>query len=307
MQKFNDITPKSRLLRILRLLSESPKRYTKRQLAELFLVHEDTIKRDLAEIKNAGFELDIDYLHRYSLQVDQAYESLSEWLFISPQEQQYLEDSLQRMDRADKRYERVRRKIDSLFDISKLGGSLFTKPFLSKINQLEKAKAAQKVVELKEYRSTNSGRVSDRLVEPFHISPKDDILHAYDIEKKVLRHYRISRIERVETTDTPWQYAGHHHVKATDPFRIVDDNQVHVHIRMKVGAYNELIERFPMTLSCLYLSGDEADVYELDCKVNHRFIGLSNFILGYHEFIVEILEPYSLLEHLQAEVGKIKF
>jgi predicted DNA-binding transcriptional regulator YafY len=36
------------------------------------------------------------------------------------------------------------------------------------------------------------------LVEPFQVSVKEDILHAFEVEKKAIRHFRISRIERVE-------------------------------------------------------------------------------------------------------------
>ncbi|MBK7873835.1 MAG: hypothetical protein IPJ74_25840 [Saprospiraceae bacterium] len=43
------------------------------------------------------------------------------------------------------------------------------------------------------------------------------------------------RIIRVELTDQPWEYMGYHNIMLTDPFRIVDSNQVMVHLRMRVG------------------------------------------------------------------------
>jgi predicted DNA-binding transcriptional regulator YafY len=71
------------------------------------------------------------------------------------------------------------------------------------------------------------------LVEPFQVSVKEDILHAFEVEKKAIRHFRISRIERVELLDADWQYETQHYVTATDPFRIVNDDKVRVHIRLK--------------------------------------------------------------------------
>jgi predicted DNA-binding transcriptional regulator YafY len=307
MQKFNDISPKNRLLKVLIALTESPNRYTKVDLATQYNVHKDTIKEDIEDIRNAGFQVTHDKQYRYAIVQDKVYEHLKELLFFSENEQGFILDVLEKTNHADKRYERVRKKLENIHDISKIGSSMITKPFLTKINLLEKAKASKFLVKLVGYRSTNSSDVTDRLVEPFQISHKEDMLHSFDVEKKDIRHFRLSRIERVEVVEVPWTYEGKHHVKATDPFRIVDDKQVSVHIRMKVGGLNEITERFPLTSAYLKPAADEAGLYDLECKVNHRFYGLSNFILGHHRDIVEILEPESLLEHIQKEVEKIKF
>ena len=75
----------------------------------------------------------------------------------------------------------------------------------------------------------------------------------------------------------------------------------------EVGGYNELTERFPLTQAYLQPSADEAGVFDFECKVNERFYGLTNFILGYHEHIIEIVEPESLIEHIKAHIGRINF
>ena len=307
MQKFNETSPNIRLLRILRAMIERPYGNTKQDWADLYNVHKDTIKTDLEDIRNAGFEVKYDKQYRYAIEQDKALEHLKELLFFSENEQDFLLNALEKMSQTDKRYARVRKKLETIYDISKLGSSMISKPFLTKINLLERAKGQKYLVKLIGYRSTNSSDVTDRLVEPFHISPKEDMLHSFDVEKKNIRHFRLSRIERVEIIEVPWNYEGKHYKKATDPFRIVDDKQVDVHIRLKVGGYNELTERFPLTSSYLKPAADEAGIFDLECKVNHRFFGLSNFILGYHEHIVEVLEPESLLDHLQNEVKKINF
>ncbi len=288
-------------------MTERPFSHTKQYWADEYNVHKDTIKEDIEEIRNAGFEVIHDKKYRYGISQDRAYEHLRELLFFSEKEQDFVLHALTKMNHGDKRYERVRKKLDTIYDVSKLGSSIISKPFLTKINLLERAKKEKILVKLINYRSTNSSEVADRLVEPFNISPKEDILHSFDVEKKEIRHFRISRIERVEVIEVPWNYEGKHYVKATDPFRIVDDQQVHIHLRLKVGGYNELIERFPLTQNYLRPSADEAGIYELECKVNHRFYGISNFILGYHSNVVEIVEPESLLEHIQNEVKKINF
>lgn len=304
---YNDITSGQRLIYLLRIIIESPYHYTKKQLAKKFNVHVDTIKKDFEDIKNAGFEMDIDSKYRYALLADRPYEHLKNLLLFSEEEQKYLITALNAQKGEEKMQKRMQNKLLSIYEMSRLGNSLITKPFLNKVNLLESAKKTQTQVILKGYHSSNSSTVADRQVEPFHISTEEDILHAFDVAKKEIRHYRISRIGKVLTTENIWQYTGLHHVKAADPFRIVDDIQEHVHIRLKVGGYNELIERFPLTKAYLSPSSDNQEIYELYCKVNHNFFGLSNFILGYHAQIEDIVAPESLRSFLKEELSKINF
>lgn len=103
-----------------------------------------------------------------------------------------------------------------------------------------------------------------------------------------------------------WEFEQRHIVMPTDPFRIVDAKQVMVHLRMKVGAYNELTERFPTTKAYVMESA-VGDVFDFQCMVNQRFLGLTNFILGNYHQLVEILEPEGLLDHLRKAVGRMEF
>eukprot|EP01035_Chromulina_nebulosa_P000334 gene334-476_t len=179
-------------------------------------------------------------------------------------EKDFLLDALVKANATDRRLEKIREKLETIYDVSKLGSSLFSKTFLTKANLLEQAKQQKRVVKLINYRSTNSSDVTDRMVEPFSVSTKEDILQAFDTDKQVIRHFRISRIERVELQKLDWAYETRHYVTATDPFRIVNDRQVRVHIKLKVGGYNELTERFPLTQAYLQPSADEAGVFDFE-------------------------------------------
>lgn len=302
MNKFNDQSPKTRLLKVLLLLLERPNGYTKKQLAEKYNVHEDTIKKDFDEIRNAGFTLDFDTNYRYAIRNDHAYEYLKELLYFSDREQLLLDKVITQIDPTD---QRLHQKIKSIHDISRLGSNLLNKAFLTKINLLEKAKQHRKQVILVDYRSTNSSKLASRTVEAFHISPADDMIQSFDVQVNALRHYRISRISRIEITKANWSNAGKHYIEATDPFRIATNQLIPVHIRLGVGGYNELIERFPLTLTYLHPSPEKADEYDLQCKVNPHFYGLTNFLLGYHDHVIEIVEPESLRDHIKNQLNKI--
>lgn len=297
---------KERLLRILLALAETPFGYTRKELAVRYGVDRDTIKNDFNTLKNVGFLLEKDEQHRYRLVLDKPYKKLKELLHFTEEDQQLLEQAIDQISPHTRRGEQLKKKLSSLYDYYKLGHAYLRKPYLRKVDALIQAKDEEKVVVLVGYRSSNSNKVEDRMVEPFHVSPPDDTLQAFDLEKKAIRHFRLSRITRVKLLDENWTHKGHHAVMLTDPFRIVDNHQVPIHLRLRVGAYNELIERYPLTKA--YIEETEhPDIYDFQCMVNHRFLGLSNFILGNHHQIIEVISPESLKNHLNEIVRNLKF
>lgn len=302
---YSDYGTRMRIVLLIRTLSESPWVFTLRQIAQRFQVSPDTIKGDLDTLRNAGYVVDYDKRYRYAFREEKPFTYLKDLLHFSEEDQLLLEEAIDQISPHTRRGERLKMKLSSLYNYNQLGHAYLRKPYLTKVDLLIKAKTEKRQVILQGYKSSNSNIISDRIVEPFHPSPPDDVLHAFDLEKQELRHFRISRITRVKLMDENWQYEGKHQILLTDPFRIVDNRQAMVHLRLKVGAYNELIERFPLTKA--YLSEAEEDIYDFQCMVNHRFIGLTNFILGYHHQLVEVLAPDSLLKHLQDEVKKMKF
>lgn len=302
----NEYGTKHRILRIMLALLENPKRYTKSRLAEIYGCNESTIKRDFEILSNAGFVIRHDSRYRYYFVEEGPYKRLKNLLHFSEEDQVLLYQAIDNLGIHDKKQERLKRKITSLYDYRRLGHSYLRKPYLSKVDTLVEAKTNKWQVILVDYRSSQSNMISDRLVEPFHLSPSDDTLQAFDVNKKELRHFRISRIKKVKMTKDSWEWEPKHHIKRTDPFRIVDNDQVSVHLRLKIGAYNELIERFPLTKAYLEETSED-EIYDFQCEVNHKFIGLTNFILGYHHQLVEIIFPDSLKDHLRSQIEKMNF
>lgn len=297
---------RARILRILFAVLERPYGYTAQQLADRYNVSKDTIADDLRILANMGLVLDYDNRYRYALKVENHLRQLKDLLHFSEEDQALLYEAIDKLPIQTVRQQQLKSKLSSVYDFRRLGFAYLRKPHLTKVDQLLQAKEEKRQVILVEYRSSNSNAIADRCVEPFHVSPPDDTLQAYDADKKKLRHFRISRIKRITLTDTPWQFEGHHTIMRTDPFRIVDNNQVLVHLRLSVGAYNELLERYPLTKSYLEET-DDPNIFDFQCMVNSQFYGLSNFILGFHHQIIEVVAPESLREHLREEIAKMKF
>lgn len=307
MAKEHEYGTKTRILRIMKALQDWPFHYTRQMLAKRYGVHADTIKEDLTAIRNAGFDLEYNKAYRYGFSADMPYEELKSMLQLSEADQLRLLKALGEVEPGNPQFEALSRRIASLLGNAKKEKSLLRRPYLTKVDLLDTAKIEKCQVVLIDYRSSNSNVVADRLVEPFYAKAEDDILQAFDVDKKELRHFRISRIKRIQKTDSPWAFEDQHKILATDPFRIVDDEQVMVHLRLKVGAYNELVERFPLSKAYIQEDAFEKDIFDFQARVNHQFYGLTNFILGFHHQIVEVLEPDRLKEHLRREIRKMPF
>jgi predicted DNA-binding transcriptional regulator YafY len=321
---------KQRIIRLFKAIQEQPFRYTRKELADLMGVHPDTIKHDIEIIKNVGYDLDYDKRSfRYGFAQDQPFEELKELLALNEGEQLHLLQALKSMQPESKAIKQLVERLSASFGLqaqldSGYGEARLSqeeermaeysprpeqlrRPYLTKFQLLEQARQQKVQVVLVGYRSSNSNEVRDRMVEPFHAKMEDDTVQAYDVEKKKLRHFLLSRILRIQMTDQPWQYEHKHHKQATDPFRIVDDKQELVHLRLKVGAYNELVERFPLTKAYIQEDGADEHIYDFQCSVNHKFYGLTNFILGFHHQIVEVIGPERLKAHLRKEVGRMRW
>ena len=297
---------KSRILRLLCSLLDSSNGYTKKQLAKNLGVKPRTIKGDIEVLRNHSFQVECDENYRYKLVLEERFEQLKELLHFTKDEQNFLRTAIEKYDRHSKKGQKILKKLNSLYDFNRLGHPYLRRPYLMKINQLEQAIKEKKRVLLKDYYSSNSNTIKDRFVEVFHLSLNEDILHAFDIEANDIRHFRISRFLRVDLKLDAWQCETKHRVLATDPFRISNDNQVTVHLRLKVGAFNELTESFPATKQYIEFDAEEEGIFDFQCKVNAGFLGLSNFILGYHHQLVEVVKPESLINHLQEKLQEIQ-
>ena len=169
MPKEHEYGYKVRLLRIMRALMDRPKAYTKKQLAEMYGVNEDTIKNDFEALKSAGFLIDFDEKYRYCFVEDKPYKQLKDLLHFSEEDQMMLELAIDQIAPHEKRAERLKKKLASLYDFQRLGHAYLRKPYLTKVDLLMEAREKELQVVLEDYHSSNSNVVADRLVEPFHI------------------------------------------------------------------------------------------------------------------------------------------
>lgn len=294
---------KTRLLRIMKALIEQPGFYTKRKLASLYDVSIDTISHDFNALNNAGFLLEFDEKHRYSFVQEKPFRQLQDLLHFSEEDQLLLYQAMELIPSSDNRRIRLKQKLAALYDFRKLGFTYLSRPHLNKIDQLLLAKNNKKQVILRDYHSSHSNNIQDRQVEAFHIQAADNTFQAWDLDKKEIRHFKISRVSSMEVTEKDWEFENHHQLLITDPFRIADPNQVEVHLSMEIGAKNSLIEQYPLSTPFIKATSS-SNSFEFKCMMNHRFIGIDRFILAHHKHILKIHAPQSLLQHMNKLVSE---
>ncbi|MBX7226867.1 MAG: WYL domain-containing protein [Chitinophagales bacterium] len=299
-----DLKPREDVLYVLRLLMERPFFYKKETLATKINKSKDTITRIFDILRNQHFEIEMDKNFTYALKENKVFEYLKEQLYFTEKEREQIKEAIGKANLDIKRQQHILHKLENIYDISRWNKLFFNPSFLTKLNLLEQAKKEKRSVLLNEYHSTNSGRISDRKVEGYHIMIKEDLLQAYDLEARAIRHFKLSRIGSVSLTAEPWSHETLHRIIPTDPFGIVEQQQCDVTIRMKIGGYNELTERFPLTLNHITRE-DQTDTYVLKCKANHTYLGLISFLLGYSHFIIDIKEEH-LKRALQEKINEIK-
>jgi predicted DNA-binding transcriptional regulator YafY len=295
------MTPRERAIRVLLRILSHPYRYTKRDLAEHFEVSKDTIKEDIIAIQNTGLHFEQDSKYRCAVIPDRQFKELKHLQSLTEDDRFKIGDALNRiLSSKDALY--LKNKLASLYNFQQLGLRALRRPALERIDALEKAKKLKLRVVLEKYKS-NSNSIRDRLVEPFHIDPELDTLQAFDVDSDSTRHFKLSRIERVKLMETPWSFEPRHEHKYTDVFRIANNHQVPIHLRLQVYAYNALIEAYPKALSEV-MPGAESETFDFETKVNCDFLGLMNFIMGNFKFI-EIIAPQQLKDRVEDHAKEI--
>jgi predicted DNA-binding transcriptional regulator YafY len=228
-------------------------------------------------------------------------------LFLSEAEYQLIKKALKDSDAQEGIIVRTLQKLESIYDYTKYGNQSISKVYLKKVNLLEKAKQDKQKVKLINYRSTSSQEAKDRTIEVFHISAKEDSIQAFDPRHNETRIFRISRFERIEQLDEDWENEGKHHVLHPDIFGIVDKAAKHIHIKIDIAALNALLDRYPLAKAYISAAADAPHIYELECRVNTQYIGLTNYLIGNHDHIVEIVEPQDLVDTLNQKIKNMKF
>ena len=291
-----EITKTTRILRLLMLLTSNHK-YTLEQLMGRYKTSARTIYRDLDDIEVAGFVLERD--NGYRLVFDGRSKPLEKLLHFNDEEVEIIYKALESINDGTSFKERLLRKLHTLYNVKALESKGKSND-LTKINQIRIAIEQQKQLILKNYSSSHSGGVGDRIVEPFGFTESFHGLWVYELKSKNSKQFKIARIESIEESDVDWQYADCHKKLFTDIFRMSGSGEEKsVQLILSLKAYNLLIEEYPLAQQFIKQTPQQ---YLFNVPVV-RYEGVGRFVLGLIDEII-IIGPTGFKEYLQNKIQK---
>ena len=167
------------------------------------------------------------------------------------------------------------------------------------ISVLYTAITSEQIVCLRNYASPHSGKVSDRIVEPYVFLPGNSEVRCYEISTGQNKTFKVSRAERVELIDLRWSHRDKHSAFHTDIFHFSGEDVYPITLRLGQLSYSLLLEEHPYAAP--FLTAEPGGTFLLETDVCD-FKGVSRFVLGLYEDI-EVLGSEDFRRYLQQKIA----
>lgn len=271
----SDLNKTMKCLRLLMLLY-SPYRRTFEEIEENLSINKRTLYRYLNELKSFGLEIKTKSKEIY-LEKDTAVPLLLKKVFaFSAHEALLLSNSISAIDAPMPVKNGLKQKL-GFFAENKLHNELVKSQDSEIVIQINNAIKTTEKVLFRNYASSNSGKVSDRMVEPYEFKNNFQYVMSFDCEDKKNKLFKISRITQVDSVSVKWEYEDKHKSLPTDAFRICGELNKHVELELTLLAKNLLVEEFPYAEQ--YVKKLEPNKYLFSGNVA-GFQGIGRFCLG---------------------------
>ena len=265
-----------RTLRLMRLMSGNAY-LTVEQLAKRLDTSTRSIYRYIDTFKTCGFAVEKmdDTIYRL-ISMPSGYKDLQKLVYFSEEEARVLTYLIESLDETNSLKSSLYKKLCAVFDTKSIKEYSGTSKNAANVQALGNAMKDRKTVILKDYSSSSSGTVRDRVVEPFEFTNNHINVWAYDCEKKDVRLFKIARIGWVDILPIDWQHEDEHDKGYLDAFRMQGKTQTHVRLEMTLRAKNLLCEEFPLAEPDIT---EKDGKYILDTKVS-KMEGVGRFVIG---------------------------
>lgn len=192
----------------------------------------------------------------------------------------------------------LRQKLSSLYDFDVLARHGVDEHIARNLAALYDAVKLERVAVLRGYVSPSSGKVSDRMVEPYMFLSENSEVRCYELATGMNKTFKISRAERVELLDMLWSHKEAHLPFYTDMFGFSGEQLFPVRLVLGPLSARLLIEEVPSAASQLALLDDGR--YRLHARVC-SYKGVGRFVLGLCDD-VEVESPRDFKDYLRARV-----
>lgn len=235
-----------RVFKLMRLMTGNVN-FTVEELAEKLDTSYRSIYRYIDTFKELGFVVEKVHGNVYRLvKTPSPLKDLNKLVYFSDEEAKILCGLIEGLDSTNTLKATLYKKLAAIYDLTSISEFKGSKSNAACIQALQEAMNEHRQVVLKNYSSSHSGEVRDRLVEPFGFTNNHIDVWAYDVEKKDNRIFKIPRIEWVDVLSNYWAFEEEHHRKQIDDFRMAYDGEgTRVCLGLSLRAKNLLVEEFP--------------------------------------------------------------
>ena len=178
--------------------------------------------------------------------------------------------------------ERLRRKLDRLYDLQILDNEEMQEQLAHNVTTLYEAIKRQVAVTLVNYSSPHSNTTSNRIVEPFLLMNGNREVRCFELSSGINKTFKLSRMEDVQLLDVTWEHQNKHYKIFTDIFMLSDEKQWTVTLLMGRLSSSILLEEYPKARK--YLTQQDETHWRLELPVC-SFIGIGRFVMGLFEDI----------------------
>ncbi len=289
-----------RQLRLMMMLTQN-RNYTLEELGERLDMSTRNVYRYVEAFKMAGFVVRKKGKY-YSLDKSSPYfKDITSLVHFTEEEAYILKRAIESVDGNTMLKQDLKRKLYKVYDYDILSEIVVRNGIADNVHFLYEAIKQKKQVYFRQYKSSNSHVVKDRLVEPFAFTANNNEIWCYEPTSGRNKLFKVSRISKVEMTETPWLAEAEHREGYIDVFHNSSDRRLPVTLRLGMAAANLLVEEFPLAEK--YMTKEEDGHWIFSVEVC-RYEGVGRFVLGLYEDI-EIIDSPDFKEFLSEKMKKI--
>lgn len=247
------------------------------RLAELLETDERTIYRYFKLLEALGFVV-VKEFSKYKIQERPDYlPSSSTYSTFSQEENLWLKGLIESQGKGNLLKDSVLQKLQLKSEVKQGTEQLFKANLGRFVDTIAQAIAGKKRIWLKEYYSLSSDTVSDRLVEPVGFSTDYESIHAFEVESKSMKVFKIERIGDVVGSSEGWKFESKHELPEQALFGFSGKRNFHVKLKLSKKAYQLMQEEHPNAIP--FMQVKNRNQYYFDGEIS-QLPGLGRFILG---------------------------
>lgn len=267
-----------KILRVFKLINLLQSNIGKpvHRLAQLLETDERTIYRYFKLLEALGFDV-IKEFSKYKIEQRPGMDQTLNYGAFSQEENQWLRGLIESQGKTNLLRDSILKKLAVRSEVKQGTEQLFKANLGRLVDEIGRGIQGKCAIWLKDYYSLSSDTTSDRLVEPVAFSSSYETIHAYELESKSMKVFKIERIGEVVLSQNPWKHETKHQLPGAQIFGFTGKNNYSVRLKLSKKAYQLMMEEHPNARPFMVVKN--RNQYFFDGEIP-QLPGLARFILG---------------------------